>query len=55
MKAFIIVVISLFLVTLNGICQSKNKVGIVFNLENIAAGIKYVNSQIQKIPKSKCH
>ena len=53
MKAFIIVVISLFLVTLNGICQSKNKVGIVFNLENIAAGMKYVNSQIQKIPISR--
>lgn len=39
--------------TLNGICQSKNKVGIVFILENITAGSKYINSQIQKIPKSR--
>ena len=53
MKTIACIAFSLFFVSVNGVCQSKNKVGIAIIIENIAAGSTYINNNIQKIPISK--
>lgn len=53
MKIITCIILSLFLAVANGFCQSKNKIGIVIIIENIAGDSKYITPYIQKIPKSR--